>query len=232
MRGEQEIIPNISERDVLVSFFGEKLVATKKADVLVSFHAFNPLELQNGTIKEEAGDGVVTHEAPLVLITSSTGSANLRSRDTLRYVPGHGAGALFTARMTGSGEAEVGLVDDENGMFFKVSNGVLSVGYRDNSIDTVVTRNSFNGNSGIEELDFSRLNVFFISFGYLGIANPAFYAMNKYGNFIKIHEFYTAGQLTGTHTGDPVLPIRMKASGDMEIASGSWCAFTFGEVPE
>lgn len=208
--------------------FGETLIADKFDDVSVQFQ-YNQLNTQFDIRPPVlTGDGVVNStNAYLSASSASSGSAKVSSRDSIRYRPGHSGFADFTAAFIGTGVGEAGCFDDDNGFILKYDNGNVSFGYRKGGTDYLDDQSVFNGDISVSDIDFSKLNIFRISFGYLGVANPTLWI--KKDVWYILHQYKTEGLLTGTHVNSPVFPMRIDAENGIEVRSGSWNGGTLGQ---
>jgi hypothetical protein len=208
---------------VNVGVFGELQTGEYHEEISCQFqYNISPFD----AVTQVTGDGAVVQENSYAKLSSTTGTSVAYSRNTLRYQPAHTALATFTASFSGAGIGQAGLFDASNGVFLTYNNGAISVSYRNAGVDTTVASASFNGS--ISGVDFTKINVFRITYGWLGVAPIAISVMLPDGEFQLIHKFNTAGVLTNTHIGNPVLPIRISTSGAMTIKSGSWSAGNLG----
>lgn len=216
------VITSDIDNHVDVGIFGELITGQKKVEISVRFDA--EINTTYDVTSTLTGDGAVNHVGNVAQITSTTGTAKLRSKDTLIYENGRSVQSLFTASFNGSGIGKVGLYDNTDGIYFTYNNGALSVSYENGGSATTVTSGSFNGHD-ISGIDFTKINVFKISFGYLGVAPITVEVMDSAGHYKLIHRFNIPGTLTTTHIGQPTLPVTMETSGAMTILTGSWSGF-------
>jgi len=118
---------------------------------------------------------------------------------------------------------EIGLFDDNNGLFFRNDDAVMSVVVRSSGtgspVDTVVAQSNWNkdqmdgtGASGYT-LDFSKTQIFFIDFEWLGAGRV------RFGFFIDgipyyCHESLHANELDVVYMSTPNLPFRYSIEND------------------
>lgn len=208
-----------------VGVFNELLVAESQDQISILFD-YGILEyMPHGTFTNNTGDGVTTENNDGVLeVSSTTGTAYISSRDKLTYSPGHTCIIRVTAAMQGLGLSRFGPYNNDDGFALQKQNDIFYALHRLNGQDELV---EINGN--IDNINLENINIFYFMFGFLGVANPTFWILDKYGKPIKIHEFETIGSLQTTHLRTPVLPITMETSGDAKILSGSWQACVLGD---
>lgn len=206
--------------------FAETVAEERTDDISVQFqYPFlnTDFDLNSPTL---VGDGAASVSGGNLKVSSTTGSAYIESKSAVRYRPGHSGFARFTARFVGTGTGQIGPCDKQDGFFIQVSNGNISLGYRNGGSDTLVTpfatTNKFQpgGLIDVTEIDFTKMNIFAVDFGYLGVATPVFWI--KLGVWRVLGVIETENMLTAPHIGNPVLPISVSASGDMAITTASW----------
>ena len=212
----------------MVGLFNELVVASPSDEIAMVFDYGLLEDKAHGTILTETGDGTVTEADGIAIVDSTTGLAQMRTRDRITYKPGKTVIGKFTASFNGSGVGYAGLNDDDNGFMVKCSNGVLSVIRRRETVDTEVLAGAFNGDD-ISGIDLTKISIFYIMFGFLGVGNPSIWVLDSDGQPLKIHEFKTIGALTSTHVRHPVLPVQFETVGNMTINVGSISASNLGD---
>jgi hypothetical protein len=218
--------------------FGELNAESRADDVSVQFqYPFYNTEFDlNPAVT--AGGATATVAAGYLQLTSGVGgSVIVTSKNSIRYRPGHSGYAQFTASFVGAGVGSCGAWSPGNdGFFVRVTNGVPSLGYEKGGVEvltTAVPRQAgvtlFDGGTiPIELIDFTKINIFRIMFGYLGVANPVF-QIKKNGRWYVLGTIDTEGRLTATHINNPVLPIGFRATGAMTIRTASWNGGKLGD---
>jgi hypothetical protein len=170
--------------------------------------------------------------------TGSSGSAIVQDRNRVRYRPGQESGAIFTARFTTDADTTlaIGLFDNEDGFFLEHNGSEYRFVNRDTESDNVYSRSDWidpldgSGPSGVSP-DLSDLNIFRITFGYLGTA-PAYleYFAGPLKGWITAERIDFTAMSNGTNVRNPTLPLRMEASrssgsNNGRLGSGSWMGY-------
>jgi hypothetical protein len=167
----------------------------------------------------------VVADGYLELTSTGTDSVIVESKHAIRYMPGHSGYGQFTASFSGAGSGYAGvLVADTDGFYIKLVGGVPHLGYAKDGTETneAATGRYFPGGEiDITTIDWSKINIFRIMFGYLGVANPA-YQIKLGGRWQLLGTLTTEGVREDTHISNPVLPITVKAEGAMRIRTASW----------
>lgn len=169
--------------NVFSTIFGD-LVTSKRIPIVAS--AFNngiPLTLsryfatgsssiyiEHRTINEE--------DQSVNMLINSTGTtagsdSYVSTKTRLRYLPGHESYAFFTAKffnIDNEAEAFIGLFDREEGYSIGFKDGIFSYRRTRVGTDLIIPYTDFNGVIDVESVDFSKIQIFGIKFGYLGVA--------------------------------------------------------------
>ncbi len=163
------------------------------------------------------------------LLETTAATAGKRVRQTFRrfnYQPGKSQLIMMTG-IIGSQEsgvtAEVGLMTDDNGLFFRNEDGTLSVVRRTNvtgtPVDNVVDQANWNidtmdgnGVSGIT-LDPDNAQIFLIDFEWLGAGRVRMGFVFD-GLTFYCHEFNNANVLDSVYMSTPNLPLRYSIEND------------------
>lgn len=206
--------------------FGELNAESRSDDVSVQFQYpfYNTdFDLDPAVI---VGGATATVANGYLELSSGVGeSVIVTSKNSIRYHSGHSGYVQFTAMFDGAGVGSAGCWSPGlDGFFIRVSNGVPSIGYEKGGVETVVTpigRNLPGGRVPLDTIDFTKINIFRIMFGYLGVANPV-YEIKIGGEWRVLGTIQTEGMLTSPHINNPVLPVGFKAEGDMVIRTSSW----------
>lgn len=176
----------------------------------------------------ESGAGITSsHSAnrASTTITSTASTAGVFTRQTRQrfsYQPGKEYSAFLTGiiRKSGSGtgtEAIIGLIDDNNGLAFADKAGTMNVRIRSyvtgSAVDTDIPQSSWNvdtldgnGKSGVIA-DWSKPQIFFIRFGWLGLNDPEFGVVIG-SEIIICHKYKAANSGTAVYMSTPNLPAR------------------------
>lgn len=222
--------------------FGEKQVTTLDDEVIMNVvygKVFAKLE------ETVANGGTITASGSMLIGQTSTatdGSAIVETHQAVKYRPGHEFfakfTALFTTGVTGANQF-VGPFSDTDGFNVGYVGADFMVCRRSGGSDNVTTQANFSedrldgtGRSRFF-LDPTKLNIYRITFGWLGIAPIYFQVMGADGEWITFHMIDLVNKQTTPHIEVPYLPVRLevtKTSGATNITakSGSWNAGTAG----
>lgn len=224
-----------------VSHFGELTTARRLAYISETFHhnVLNTVSLNTASTSGTGSAVTVANELLTVTAgTDATSTASIRTRRAVRYRPGYSCDFYFTAMFTtGSAASDadqwIGPLSSENGFAVGLRNNAFALLHRRASSDTIIPLASMNiplttaGNLAGFTLDPSKINLFRVSFGYLGIATPTFWVMDINDRWVPFHRINTVNVRTTTHLASPNLPIGCevtKRSGASAVVcySGSW----------
>lgn len=207
----------------VIGIFGEQLVGTKYDDINVEFiypYYNTEFDLQPFV---STGDGAVSvTNAELKVSSTTTGTALAKSKDSVRYRAGHTGFAAFTASLKATGDNMAGCFDEVDGFFIRRNAGVMSVGRRRSGTDFEVTIDSWEGDD-LTGIDFSKINIYQITFGYLGVASPVFQIKHN-GSWKTLHVLNTEGVIDTTTVSNPNFPISVYAANGGEVRTASWNA--------
>lgn len=234
-----------------VSTFGDQYVAQRSSYMEVMF----PYGILTDIVTTSAsGSGAqvtaASSSAKLEAGTTETGTAKIETKRNLRYIPGHESYAYFTVAFTGGTASNstqwIGLFDDEDGFAIGYENTSFSILYRSNItgsvVNTTVASTAFNidkldgtGPSGIT-IDPTKINIFKISYGWLGVAPAIFSIMKNDGTWYPFHKIKLPNSLATPSLSTPVVPMRAeitKTAGsgatNLAILTSSWAAGQIGE---
>jgi hypothetical protein len=209
--------------------FGQAITGELNSDISVNF-AYGLVDT-DFDVKSPVtvGDGAVTAVDGYIQASSTTGSANVESRDSLRYSNGRGFFVYGTASFEGSGIGWAGGFDGEtlhDGFPLKYdgSTDKLEFGYLDQGAFTSAVEVDHVGLG----LDLTKINIWAVLGGFLGVANPTL--LVKMDTWKVAGVIKTEGRLTGTHVRLPAFPMAIRTEGDMIVKSGSWHAGTVGDA--
>jgi hypothetical protein len=237
--------------DLPISIFGD----LRTAEVTPIFQGSFEYTVDNIELTEnvEVGGGTVTQADAMAVVGTSTttgSTAKLSTRRHARYRAGLGAIMRFTVRFSApavGADQLVGMADEsgstaqfKNGLMIGYVNGVFGFHRFSNDVLYSVPQtdwaNPLDGSgSGAGTLDHTKLNVFFISFGYLGVVSPELHWMRPSGEIIKVHTIRTAGVLDTPHSYNPNYHFIMWAdngatSSDVSVRSASYGYFVEGKT--
>jgi hypothetical protein len=219
-------IGDIDGHTAVVDTFGQLTVAGVVPDVAVSFDS--QLNTTYDVNTAVTGDGAATLNTQTAQVASTTGTARIESKARIRYRPGYGGIIRFTASFSGAGTGLAGGFTADTGFFVKRAANVSSFCYRNGATDTCEpipdeTSDGFR----TAAINWAKLNIFEIQFGYLGVANPELNIYTDMGR-VSIAEIDTINRLTSPHIASPNFPVAIYASGAMTVRSASWQGGTVG----
>lgn len=225
-------------REAFNSIFGDQIVGKRQSDIAVQFQ-YNIATYDATT--SVAGTGSVSQSnAQAVVASGATGSstAQVESVDALRYHPGAEAVVYFTAavddRPPSDGYARAGLYNDDNGFFIYVTDSTWGVARRNATSDTTTALASFSPGFPADcTIDVTKMNLWRISFGWLGIAPIHFSVWCGYPTpgWVTFHVIDLSNSQTVPTIQNPVLPMRMEVSNGstaetVTLKTSSWNAST------
>lgn len=209
--------------------FGETLAAKKHDDVSVQFQYDYLDEQFDVRLPALVGDGARGATNSNAFVSSPvTGKAEIFSLDAIRYRPGHSGFADFTFQEdneAGTGESGAKTIDGQSGFVIKLTAGVPSFGYINDGVEygsngAAGFDTTFNGDIPVEDIDFTKKNIFRITFGFLGVANPTLWI--RLNSWKRVHTVFTEGVLEDVHVSTPVFPMFISAENGAYVKAGSW----------
>jgi hypothetical protein len=215
------------------AIFGDKVVSARDADILVQFQ-YNIATDDVTTATSGTGAASVASATATLTTGASTGAASLTSVDVIRYQPGFDGYAYFTAAFSGSDAgsvARIGVFDANDGMFLEHSGGVAYAVKRSGASDEkIAIVKPFKA----ADLDFTQINIYRISYGWLGVAPIAFEVYSGLvDGWVALHAFEMLNKQTVPSITQPSLPItasvdRTSGSGAITLKTCSWSAGRIG----
>lgn len=201
------------------SIFGETVVGTRLSDIQIQFQ----YNLADDDVSFSAtGTAAVSQNAQRAQVESGTGVGRslLTSKQVARYRPGHEGFAFFTAAFT-QGETNssqwVGILDDQDGFSIGYNNTTFATCRRINGSDTGAALADFNGDD-VSWLDPTKLNIYAIRYGWLGIAPITYWVYNGSKlNWSLMHQVDLTNSQKNVSVANPVLPMRI----DVERTAGT-----------
>lgn len=224
-------LDNLWSQPPTVFPFGELNAESRSDSISLQFQY--PSYNTEFDLKPAVGTGNATVANGLLNVIATTGQTEyVESKDAVRYRPGHGGYAQFTAKYVGTGVGYAGLwAVNKDGFIFKVDNGTLAIGYVKSGVEVLSypVNDSFYGSDFlVSDIDLTKVNIWRILFGYLGVANPV-YQIKIYGRWHTLGTIETEGLLDFTHIDNPVLPIGFKSSNGMTVSCASANAGKMGD---
>lgn len=154
-------------------------------------------------------------------VTTTSGSRVVRqTKQYFAYEPGRAEQMIFTVQFgtaTTNCTQNVGLFDDNNGIFVQLNGSTFSAVKRSSNsgspIDTIITQSNFNldkldgtGPSGVT-LDITKSQIFFIEYQWFGVGTVR-YGLYYNGQIYYFHVIHNANLITSTYMQRGSLPAR------------------------
>lgn len=222
---------------VLFDAFGN---ARYSESIKVAQHIFiygdNASKYYDETISGATVAPVYTDSSLKLEVTDQINSRITRtSNQYYPYNPGVGTEIMMSLRSGDNGKTGVirrwGLFDDDDGVFFQLSGTAFQVVNRNSAtgsiVDTIVEREDFNGDplqdSTIHSyaIDFSKYNLFWIDFQWLGVGRVRFGTFAPDGRKVIIHTIENPNQHTVPYMKRGTLPFRIEMFNESNTASSS-----------
>jgi len=200
--------------------FGDSYVSHRVPKFSANFT--HPIDTRS-TLTSLLNGGTASLEGNLLAGNTGTdpnGSVTIQSKDNLRYTAGRDAEVMFTGIFTigvSNSAQRGGLFDDNDGIFLGYEGVDFGVTIRKNATDIFTKQTKFNidpidGNGKSKfKIDTTKMNIFRITYGYLGIA-PIIYQV--YGGiengWITFHVHNVSNKQSETHIANPYLPVRFQ----------------------
>ena len=230
--------------------FGEQLVVSRKPQFMANFSYPLSTKSADQTI---VGSGIVDRNINLLRVSTGItigSNALIRSKRSLRYTAGRDAEAMFTAIFT-TGVTDtyqrVGLFDNNNGFFIGMEGTDFIVGRRKvGESDEIITQANFNGDkldgTGLSGMvyDPTMINIFRITYGYLGTAPILYQISTTVDGIIKWVTFHVIDRRNLFNTTSitvPYLQLSMQVDNgstinNIRLETASIYAGTYGDVAE
>lgn len=186
---------------------------------LTDFTSVFPANPLNTSTKTEGGATLVHSSGKHTLtVSNSSDRAVLQSRTLSRYQPGKSlltmmTGIINAGSNSNSSSSRIGFFNNDNGLFFEYSSGLMKVVLRDRGTDTAVTQSNWNldnclGANRLPYIDFTKAQIFVITFEYLGVGLIEFGLVFN-GQTYPVHRISNLNALTsGPYMASANLPYR------------------------
>lgn len=231
--------------------FGSTRVAQQANQVDVVFSRAAPASLVTVTTSGGGAAAQVGGLAQFSTSTAVTAAAKGVSATSTSYIGGAEVFAYFTAAFTTPTSAasyqRIGLYDTNNGVFVGYNGTSFQACYRDATVDTCTTKGAwsadqltgaggsrFTRNGTPEAIDLTKVNVFRIRFGWLGVAPIRWEVLSPDGAWVEFHRVRYPNTATTASIDSPDLPMTIdvsKTSSDatnVVMLTGCWAAGTTG----
>ena len=223
-------------RQSINGIFGDLIASPRESDILVQF-VYNIATDDVTTATSGTGGASVASATATLTTGASTGAASLTSVDTVRYQPGFDGYCYFTAAFSGSDAgsvARIGLFDADDGMFIEHSGGVAYAVRRAGAADVKIELTPLPFKAA--DLDWTKINIFRIGYGWLGVAPISFEVYSGLvDGWVVLHTFEVLNKQTTPSINQPALPItasvsRASGSGAVTLKTCSWSAGRVGRA--
>lgn len=231
-----------------IDSFGHLVTASVNNQVDIQYYRDTPANLVTVTTASggtaTATGGMATYAATTTANSSAKGVTN----ETTYYTGGAEVYTIFTAGFTGSGSGtsyqRIGLYNDNDGFFLGYEAGSFGVTVRKGGSDTTVASGSFSddtltGGAGSlftrngtpEAVDFTKLNVWRIRYGWVGSAPITFEVLAPDGDWVVFHKIKQPNNATLPSIENSDLPVTCHVnSGNsgqaLTIITNCWVAGT------
>ena len=188
---------------------------------------WSTLSANGGSVSFNASQGLMN-----LNVTNTAGASAIReTTKVFSYQPGKSLLVMNTFVMASSAtnlRQRVGYFGDQNGIYFQLDDGNISIVKRSlvtgSVAESVVSRSNWNGDkldgtgsSGIF-LDITKAQILWIDFEWLGVGTVRFgFCVN--GQFIVCHSFHHANILDSTYITTASLPLRYEITNKAATSS-------------
>lgn len=187
--------------------------------------------------------GEIIHEpsqSSIRLVVNSTmGSKSCRtSRNYYPYIAGEGNFTLMSLALSEKSKSGLvsywGFMDDSDGVYFKLDEGILNVCILSSidgvSTETCVDSTNFNGISPNYEIDYSKFNLFWIDYQWLGVGKVRYGTISPMGERITLHTIQNANHNIRPYMKSGSLPLRWAIENKESTTSPSEMKVTCAQV--
>lgn len=209
--------------------FGKLMTSHSHNDIDLQFFRDDPNNILTITT---ANGGAATAQSGYALFSTSTATAgSIRgvSTDKTHYHSGGEIYSMMAVAFISGGQAtsfqRVGLYDTNDGFYIGYENTTFGVTVRNGASNTFTAQASFNvdtltgtaeskftRNGTPEAIDFTKLNVFRIRFGWLGAAPVKFEVLAPDGNWVLFHVIRQPNLSDTPHINNADLPMTLEAT--------------------
>lgn len=240
-------LTDFAGRSAYCTVFGELVVGTRQNNINIPFvrnngHIGNT-EFLKSTRVIQTGTGGDEFENETAYVYSGTGVADsqLISKNTNRYITGHGNEVFHTMRFDGAEDgvnSGIGYGTKDNDFIgFGYDGLTFGIWLTFRGVRQHIPQAEWNVNrldSGTFILDPQKENISGTSFGWLGVADILFYINGSGDDWLLVHRHKTANIDTKPHLSDPTQPMSsfierpLGAGANIRLGSSSWYAGTVG----
>jgi hypothetical protein len=212
---------NVSFNNKALDLFGN-LKISNPFTLLDITHIGNKNTLVMDELVSGAGATSTYSNASVIMnVTATSQTITRQSRIYAQYQPGKSLCIRMTGVINASSNAttttsRIGYFDNNNGLFFEYSNGLMYIVERNNSVDTKIVQTSWNvdtlngnGVSGVN-IPFNYNIIYYIEFAFLGVGHVRFGFY--YDGVLYIAHILQHTTLTYPYILSPNLPVRYQLS--------------------
>lgn len=229
------------------SAFGQLNIAELTPLVQLKFPFNVDTERLSTTTANGGAASIVNSGLNATTSTNAAGSVVVESVVPVTYRAGQGILIIFAAfwenGCVADSDQEIGVGDDENGLFFACVDDVFGIIRRDEGTDNFTPQTKWNadkliGDGAAFNLLINKGNVYTIQYQWLGYGMISFGVENPVnGRQRLVHRIQYANANTVPSMGNPNLPLRIKVSNDgnttdLTIRASSIGAFVEGKEVE
>jgi len=220
------------------SVFGQQTSQSRQVQAQNNFLFALSEDVVTSTI--DSGNVGVSNAKAFAETGTNSGTASVNDRNRVRYRTGTEAGMLFTAgfpQTDSNAQLQAGVFDESNG-YYVGHDGSYFLGRLNDGTETKIYQGDWDdpldgsGPSGADQ-PLSGLNVYRISFGYLGSAPVSFETLTDSG-WVQFHELSFVDSGADPHIQIPTLPPQIKAtssgSTNARVECASWMGYTFADT--
>ena len=230
-----------------IDVFGTVTTAPRQLQINDQFTTGTLSNIINVVTSGGATGAIATGLASFSTSTATTASVTGNSLDNITYYPGSEIFAEFTAVFTtptsANSNQKIGLYNSTNGFYIGFIGTSFGITVRNNSVDTTTAQASWNldtltgANNSLftrngvpEAIDFTKLNLFRIRFGWLGAASIFFEVASPDGAWITFHIIRQPNSSAIPSIQTPNLPMTVevnKTSADatnLTLSCACWAA--------
>lgn len=227
----------------IIDSFGKLMVSTSRNDIDIQFYRDDPNNILS-VVSANGGSAVAqTGYALFQTSTGAAGSIKGISTDKSHYHSGGEIFSMFAVAFLQGGQPtsvqRIGLFDDNNGFYIGFDNTTFGVTTRNATVNTFTAQGSFNvdtltggvsskftRNGVPEAMDFTKLNVFRVRFGWLGAAQVKFEVMAPDGDWVLFHVIRQPNLSATPHIANADIPMTLeitKTAGTTNIQMNTTC---------
>jgi hypothetical protein len=215
-------IRSVTNNEALTGTFGELVSAQYQDFISIKFKY--PFYNTTFDLDPKIGAGTATVANGLLTVNGTAGDCTVSTKNSNRYLAGKTGFGKFTAKFNEIGTARVGLLDTNlsEGYFLKYHDGKYYFGRVTGGTEFIVSQDDWNGTVNLNNVDFTKINIFMIMYGYLGVANTQL--LIKLDTWQVLHTLQTEGRLDTVSVQNPDFKITIDCKDGAIVSTGSLSA--------